>query len=98
MTMELAQSRFVSIGYQLSLYAFSISCTVYLISRILWRFIHSDLQTLAPGSSLDEAEKGRLKKQEDMSDEEIFQLEKRAFFSKVGRPSLFAESPEVGGD
>ncbi|OAP54419.1 hypothetical protein AYL99_11520 [Fonsecaea erecta] len=64
-------------------YVSVVACGVYLVGRLLINLVHDDRKVFAPGSSLDQAEKGSLKKQEDMSDDEIFQLEKRAFFSKT---------------
>ncbi|KIV78832.1 hypothetical protein PV11_06442 [Exophiala sideris] len=69
-------------------YIFIFSCLIYLFGRPLVNFLSAlisvDGQKLAhPASGLDQAEKGSLKGPEDMSDDEIFQLEKRAFFSKT---------------
>lgn len=74
-------------------YVFVISCLVYLFGRALLRFTHAfgplEARKVPPlASGLDQAEKGSLKKYEGTSDEEIFQLEKRAFFSKVGSALL----------
>jgi hypothetical protein len=91
--MDLTSSPLRSVSYPLPLYAFLISCLVYLFARILLSFIHPNKQIFGPISSLDRAEKGSLRKQDDMSDEEIFQLEKRAFFSKVTE-ATFRKPPD----
>lgn len=94
--MDLTQERIASMRYQLLVCGFSIFCIVYLVGCLLWKFVQGDKYTSVPGSSLDQAETGGLKKQKNMSDEEIFQLEKRAFFSKVGRLEFCTESPKEG--
>lgn len=70
------------------LYVFIFSCLVYLCGRPLQNLISAFVsvdahKSVRLASGLDQAEKG-LKRQDNMSDEDIFQLEKRAFFSKVG--------------
>ncbi|KAJ9609878.1 hypothetical protein H2200_006207 [Cladophialophora chaetospira] len=67
----------------LPIYAFVICCVVYLFGRVLLSRIHNGKRSLAPGSRWDQAEKGSLEKQGNVPDVEIFQLEKRAFFSKT---------------
>lgn len=72
-------------------YAFIFSCLAYLLSGLIVKYLQNafsltvDQKAAAPtGSTLDLAEKGSLKRHESLSDEEVFQLEKRAFFSRVG--------------
>ncbi|KIW31524.1 uncharacterized protein PV07_03168 [Cladophialophora immunda] len=65
------------------IYLSIVGFIVYLVGRLLVNLVYDDRKPFAPGSSLDQAEKGSLKKQEGMTDDEIFQLEKRAFFSKT---------------
>jgi hypothetical protein len=72
-------------------YAFVFSCLAYLFSSLIVRYLQIAFslavgqKAAAPtGSTLDLAEKGSLKRDESLSDEEVFQLEKRAFFSRVG--------------
>ena len=61
--------------------------------NLLGALISVDGHKLAhPASGLDQAEKGSLKRPEDMSDDEIFQLEKRAFFSKVSVAMILIRS------
>ncbi|KIW13214.1 hypothetical protein PV08_08401 [Exophiala spinifera] len=73
-------------------YLFIVSCLAYLFGPRLVKLINAT--TLGAGvesvpysyrtsSGLDQAEKGSLKRPEGMSDDEVFQLEKRAFFSKT---------------
>jgi hypothetical protein len=82
--MALSQLRHDTLSYLLPIYAVGIACFAYIARRVLLGFIYEDRKAFAPGASLDQAEKGSLKQQENLSDDEIFQLEKRAFFSKVG--------------
>jgi hypothetical protein len=63
------------------LYCFVISCLAYVLARPILHFVH---KASAGGSNLDQAEKGSLQNEEGLSSEELFQLEKRAFFGKVG--------------
>ncbi|KIX04917.1 uncharacterized protein Z518_05788 [Rhinocladiella mackenziei CBS 650.93] len=71
------------------IYVLVFSCLAYLVARPLLNFIHEYFpadaaQKISPSASgLDGAEKGNLKR-EGMTDDDVFQLEKRAFFSKVG--------------
>ena len=73
----------------LPVYVFFCSCLVYLCGGPIVNLfqtlfpIDEDQKPPATGSTLDLAEKGSLKMEESLSDEEIFELEKRAFFSKV---------------
>jgi len=66
------------------------SCIIYLVLRRLLIPILQSLfspdskKSYALAATLDRAEKGTLAKKETLSDEDLFQLEKRAFFSKVG--------------
>jgi ABC-type dipeptide/oligopeptide/nickel transport system permease component len=84
--MDRAVSKFVSVAYSVPAFVFVLSCVVYLFGRLLLNFLHGGQSFFAPGSSIDQAEKGSIKSHEDLSEEEVFQLEKRAFFSKVGDP------------
>lgn len=84
-------------GIPLPAYVFIFSCLVYIFGRHLTSFLGALIsvdgqKTAHPASGLDQAEKGSLKRPEDMSDDELFQLEKRAFFSKVSVPAF------LGGD
>jgi len=77
------------------------SLLVYGIARLVLAFRHIFLapntQKASPvTSSLDQAEKGSFKKQEDISEDDLFQLEKRAFFSKVGPLALIMPAPSSG--
>lgn len=90
--MDFAQGGLALTGRTLPLYVAVISCVVYLSGRGLWNFIHQGKQSHTP--SLDRAEKGSLEQQDTMSACEIFQLEKRAFFSKVGRPGYLSGPQE----
>lgn len=72
-------------------YIFAFSCLVYLLSSLIVKYLQAafslgvDRNVAAPaGSPFDLAERGSLKRDESLSDEEVFQLEKRAFFSRVG--------------
>lgn len=69
-------------------YLFVLSCLVYLLGGQIVRFVQAlasnhSVKSTVVGSTLDLAEKGSLKGDDVLSDEEIFLLEKRAFFSKV---------------
>ena len=86
--MHLVQSQSSSVCYALPIYGLVFSGLSYLLARVWLSYYHQGKSAFAPGSSLDQAEKGSLKQHQDMSDEELFQLEKRAFFSKVGRSSF----------
>ena len=46
-------------------------------------FLQSTAKQRAARWGIDQAERGVLKQQTDLSDEDLFQLEKRAFFSRV---------------
>jgi len=72
-------------------YIFAFSCLTYLLSGpfvICLQAVFSlgvDRKAAVPeASTFDLAEKGSLKGDESLSDEEVFQLERRAFFSRVG--------------
>ena len=71
------------------IYVFIFSCLAYLCRGLVVNFFQSIFSVddgekpPATGSTLDLAEKGSLKSEESLSEEEVFQLEKRAFFSKV---------------
>lgn len=82
--MNMIQSLSSSPSHPLPVYALMISCVGYGVGRVLLKVIHENKHSLGLGSGLDQAEKGGLKRQEGMTDVDIFQLEKRAFFSKVG--------------
>ncbi|KAH0843133.1 hypothetical protein AYO21_03424 [Fonsecaea monophora] len=82
MAVNPVESQFGSVFSPLPVYLSAGACIVYLVGRLLFNLVHDDRKSFAPGSSLDQAEKGSLK-QENMSDDDIFQLEKRAFFSKT---------------
>lgn len=82
--MNIVQSLSSSSSYPLPVYALMVSCLGYGLGRVLLKIIHENKHSLELGSGLDQAEKGGLKRQEGMTDSDIFQLEKRAFFSKVG--------------
>ena len=78
-------------------YVFLFSLLVYVFGRFVWSFLHTFIspnaqKASAVTSNLDQAEKGSLKKQEDISDDDLFQLEKRAFFSKVSSLALIIYS------
>jgi hypothetical protein len=96
--MDLAQKHSSSMSYPLPVVGVVIAGFVYILARTLLYLIHKEKQSLAPASSLDQAEKGSLEKQEEMSEDEIFQLEKRAFFSRVGRLISFSEDILTGTD
>ncbi|KEF57205.1 uncharacterized protein A1O9_07395 [Exophiala aquamarina CBS 119918] len=71
-------------------YIFAFSCVVYLFSSLIVKYLQAafflgvDRKDAAPtGSTLDLVEKGSLKRDESLSDEEVFQLERRAFFSRT---------------
>ncbi|KAJ9639232.1 hypothetical protein H2204_003843 [Knufia peltigerae] len=71
-------------------YVFIFSCLAYLFGRRLVNLINVALGTQQENthhsrssSGLDQAEKGSVISQEAMSDDDVFQLEKRAFFSKT---------------
>ena len=85
------------LSFPFPFYVFVFSCFVYLLGPAVWAFINAFFSVnRVKGSgvslNLDQAEKGSLKKQKDMSDDEVFQLEKRAFFSKVGPAVLMSEA------
>lgn len=72
-------------------YLFVFSCLAYLFGNLAVNHLHaafsSHLNQKAAAlrnSTLDLAERGSLQRDESLSDEEVFQLEKRAFFSRVG--------------
>jgi hypothetical protein len=76
-------------GFPFPVFVFVFSCLVYLFGRRLLNFVGAFVPTDGEkvahrGSGLNQAEKGSLKRPVDMSEDEVFQLEKRAFFSKVG--------------
>ncbi len=94
MAMNLLPSHMAGANLSIPAGAIVISCFVYLFGRALFNLIRVlvplDVRKATPlASGLDQAEKGSLRKQEDMSDDDVFQLEKRAFFSKVGPHRLF---------
>ncbi|KAL6251416.1 hypothetical protein RBB50_001625 [Rhinocladiella similis] len=70
-------------------HVFIFSCIAYLFGRRLVNLVNAVLGIevenipCRSSSGLDQAEKGSLKRPEGMSDDEVFQLEKRAFFSKT---------------
>ncbi|KAL2400148.1 hypothetical protein ABEF93_005805 [Exophiala dermatitidis] len=69
-------------------YAFLLFCLAYILGRSVVSFAHrmlfsDETKFHHRASGLDQAEKGRLKRHEDVSEEDNFQLEKRAFFSKT---------------
>ncbi|EXJ86090.1 hypothetical protein A1O1_06459 [Capronia coronata CBS 617.96] len=69
-------------------YVSVLSFLAYCLGRPLVKFAHAllypdDQKASYQNSGLDQAEKGGLQKQDEMTDEDIFQLEKRAFFSKT---------------
>ncbi|KAI1616310.1 iron-sulfur cluster-binding protein [Exophiala viscosa] len=88
MAFTVSNSHILWQGMSFPAYLFIVSCLIYLFGRslinCLGALISADGHKVAhPASGLDQAEKGSLKRPEDMSDDEIFQLEKRAFFSKT---------------
>jgi hypothetical protein len=74
-----------SAGYALAGYTIVFFGLAYFIGRFWRTSVQHGKHSFVTGSTLDQAEKGSLKQQEDLSDDDVFQLEKRAFFSKVGR-------------
>ncbi|KAK5051410.1 hypothetical protein LTR84_003062 [Exophiala bonariae] len=71
-------------------YLFISSCFIYLFGNIVVNHLHAvfssraDQKATGPISSkLDLAERGNLQRDESLSYEEVFQLEKRAFFSRT---------------
>ncbi|KAK5327605.1 hypothetical protein LTR93_002990 [Exophiala xenobiotica] len=75
-------------GFPFPVFVFVFSCLVYLFGRRLLNFVGAFVPTDGEkvahrGSGLNQAEKGSLKRPVDMSEDEVFQLEKRAFFSKT---------------
>ncbi|KIV88954.1 hypothetical protein PV10_08579 [Exophiala mesophila] len=69
-------------------YLFVLSCLGYLLGGHIVRLVQAVVSTLPikstlVGSTLDLAEKGSLKGDDVLSDEEAFLLEKRAFFTKT---------------
>ena len=85
-------------GFPFPVYVFVFACLAYLLGRRLLNFVGTFISVgdgeKVPhrGSGLDQAEKGSLKRPVDMSEDEVFQLEKRAFFSKVGLVEVAIES------
>ena len=81
------------------LLVFFMSCLAYLAGRALVKFVLqflSDNKTGPISSQYDDAEKGALTSpQQELSDQETFDLEKRAFFSKV---SISRSDPHIGKD
>lgn len=72
-------------------YLFVVSCFAYLFGSLIITHLNatfsSGLEQKCVASTeptLDLAERGSLQRDESLSDEEVFQLEKRAFFSRVG--------------
>lgn len=72
-------------------YLFVVSCFAYLFGSLIINHLNAtfssdlDQKSVAPTEpTLDLAERGSLQRAESLSDEEVFQLEKRAFFSRVG--------------
>lgn len=71
---------------------FIASALTYLLLYLVVHTIRHSLRNISIPPVLrlgiDQAERGKLAEQETLTADELFQLEKRAFLSKVGRESV----------